>query len=172
MGVKVRYSGTKAEKRSLRRTVVRIRDLLDRARAKKALCVFLIANSSRLYAEHTDFRWDTEIHDELSPKEKEPIFLRDNPSEDPFLSGLGDFLKSFSTPRLLLCGFYGNKCVWQTAFGALDRKLPVSFIIDCVFPNYDTGTQDKFLNLLRKNDREDEIQLVSFCTMSDLFPNA
>lgn len=163
-GVKVKYSKTRAEKRAIRKAVVRIRELLRRARTQKLLCVFLCGNSRM---KQTDFHWDTEIHKELSPKGEEPTFWRNNPDDDPFLYGLEDFLKSFSNPRLILCGFLGDCCVERTALMSLKRKIPVSFVFDCTYPSY-YKKRRFFLSAAKEKPWSVDVSLVCFVSSTNV----
>ncbi len=163
-GAAIKNKKTREEEMALGRIVVRIRNFLNEARAQGLPCTFLCANFRLLY---TNLRWDTQIHDELSPQKKELTFWRDNPDDDPFLFGLDDFLKKFSNPNIILCGFLSDCCVEHTALMALKRKISVSFLLDCTYPPYHKKRKS-FLSAAQKKPWSVDVSLIRFATSQNI----
>lgn len=134
-----------------------IRIFLGSSAARNADCVYLCNNKS---FREDRYYFHLDIVDELRDHaEEHRLFWREDPSEDPFNNpSLVSYLKSHGFTSLALCGFYFEQCVSTTALCALKRKIPVTFITDCMYSFPDDQLQELFLENILKEDRP----LVSF----------
>lgn len=159
-----RDSVTEDKKRKQGETVARIALFIEIARAREIPIFYLCTNKNLLGSD--DLHWHVKIHKDLAPRKNEEVFWRGNPNDDPFAAD-PELLRNVSRQahtRLLLCGFYTDKCVASVALRAVERAIPVSIVADCVYPALTGRMKIWYTSLARKWPKPIDIRLISFET--------
>lgn len=159
-----RDSVTEDKKRKQGETVARIALFLEVARKRRAPILYLCTNKNLLGSD--DLHWHVQIHKDIAPQKDEETFWRGNPNDDPFTAD-PELLRNVSRQthtRLLLCGFYANKCVASVAMRAVERAIPVSIIVDCVYPALTGRMKIWYTALARKWPKPINTRMISFET--------
>ncbi len=125
---------TEERKDRLQKTVTRIKSFLDAVTTRGVPLLYLSVNER---FRGTGLNWHAQIHKDLAPQNGRTVFWRDDPSDDPFASEpkLLRKIRRSAHPRIVLCGFYANKCVASVAMHVAERGIPLSIVTDCVYPS-------------------------------------
>lgn len=156
----------------VRQTIARIKLFLADARGRGIPVFYLCANEGLLF---TNLDYSVQIHSELVPQKGEEVLWRKTPNKKNDESLFEDsllFLARFSDPRLLLCGFYSDKCVTSAALCALKMGYRIAFVTDCVFPLFDGRKQKWFLGIQEYVSFVVDFSRVEFLPMADIFHGA
>lgn len=169
-GVSTReFAKTEKERRELEKTIARIKQFLEKARAREMPIFYLCANENATNVA----LWNIQIHYGLLPQANEEVFWRNDPEDDLALDKtIRSLQERFPEPHFLLCGFYSHWCVTRVALRAIKVSIPVSFVVDCVFYRLTNREQKSFSYIKEQVSFNFDESLMRFVMLDTVFPNA